>query len=244
MHRFPLILSCTSKRVGRIWAGIKLQVVCKGIHCSKVSFSTFSVVATRVPGFKRLNSLLCLLPNLQNCKQRTTRKAQIPPVSTLTCPLPKRRLIAFSAQPFALATFFKLQGSLFIMAIHTVIYIYTYVCVLLAAHIEAHLLGWHTAHQEVGRSISLKRNCQAVMGFGGQPRALLSPGKQASQGISSLCCTPHDHAHWHACQSKEDFKEERKEESWLVLQTMINTCFMAVITVDNASVAKHRPTII
>lgn len=121
---------------------------------------------------------------------------------------------------------FKLQRPLFIMPVRTIICIHTYVCALLAAHIQAHLSGWHSAHWEVGRSISLKRNCQAVMGFGGQPRALLSPGRQASQRNSRLCCTPHDHAHWHACQSKEDFKEERKEESWLVLQTVIKTYFV------------------
>lgn len=125
--------------------------------------------------------------------------------------------------------FLKLQRPPFTMRVHTIIYIYTYVCALLAAHIQAHLLDWHSAHWEVGRSIPLKHNCQAMMGFGGQPRALLSPGRQASQHNSSSCCIPHDHAHWHTCQSKEDFKEERKEESWLVLQTAIKTHFVAVI---------------
>lgn len=99
------------------------------------------------------------------------------------------------------------------MPIHTIIYIYTHVCALLAAHIEAHLPGWHRAHRDVGRSVSLKQNCQAVRDFGGQPRALLSPGTKASQRHSSLCGTPWEHNHWHACQSKEDFKGERKEES-------------------------------
>lgn len=90
-HRLPLISSCTSKRAGRIWAGSN-QAVCKEIHCSKVSFSTFSAVVTRVPGFKGLNSLLCLLHNLQNSKQRATRKEQILPLSTPTCPLPQKSL--------------------------------------------------------------------------------------------------------------------------------------------------------
>lgn len=97
IHRFPLISSCTSKHVGRMWAGSKLQAVCKRIHCSKVSFSTFPAVVTRVPELKRLNSLLCLLHNLQNCKQRATRKAQILPLSTLTRPLPKRSLSSGSS---------------------------------------------------------------------------------------------------------------------------------------------------
>lgn len=68
--------------------------------------------------------------------------------------------------------------------------VYTYVAALLAAHIQAHLLGWRSARREVGRSVSLKRSCQAVMGFGGQPRALLpSSGRQASQRSSRLCGT-------------------------------------------------------
>lgn len=125
--------------------------------------------------------------------------------------------------------FLKLQRSPFIMLIRTTIYIYMYVCALLAARIQAHLLGWHSAYWEVGRSIPLRHNCQAMMGLGGQPRALLSPGRQASQHNSSLCCIPHDHAHWHTYQSKEDFKEERKEESRLVLQTAIKIHFVAVI---------------
>lgn len=65
----------------------------------KCHFLHFPVEVTRVPRFKRLNSLLCLLHNLQNCKQRETRKAQILPVSTLTCPLVQKkslfRLAAF-----------------------------------------------------------------------------------------------------------------------------------------------------
>lgn len=60
------------------------------------------------------------------------------------------------------------------------IYIYAYISALLAAHIQVHLLGWHTACWEVGRSISLKRSCQAMMGFGGPPRTLLSSGRRAS----------------------------------------------------------------
>lgn len=67
------------------------------------------------------------------------------------------------------------------MPIHIIIYVYTYVCALLAAHIQAHLWGWRSAHREVGRSVSPKCNCQAVMGSGGQPRALLVPGRQTSQ---------------------------------------------------------------
>lgn len=103
MHKFPLISSCTSNCAGRIRAGSKLQMVCKEIHCSEVSFSTFPVVVTRVPGFKRLNSLLCLLHNLQNCKQRATRKAQILPLSTLTYPLSKRSLFRLIALVLSLS---------------------------------------------------------------------------------------------------------------------------------------------
>lgn len=75
-----------------------------------MSFSTFPVVVTRVPGFKRLNSLLCLLHNLQNCKQRATRKAQILPPSTLTCPLSKSSLSSGSLlwySAFRFGTFFQ-----------------------------------------------------------------------------------------------------------------------------------------
>lgn len=246
MHKFPLISSCTSNCAGKIGAGSKLQVVCKEIHCREVSFSTFPVVVRRVPGFQRLNNFLYYII----CKT-ASREQQGKYISflwaLLHAPSPKEvspQAHCFGTQPFASAPFFKLQRSLFIMPIHTIIYIYTYVCALLAAHTQAHLPGWRSAHREVGRSISLKRNCQAVMGFGGQPRALLSPGTKASQRHSSLCGTPREHDHWHTCQSKEDFKEESKEESWLVLQTVIQPYFVEVIIVDNAAVAEHRPTII
>lgn len=130
--------------------------------------------------------------------------------------------------------FLKLQRPPFIMLIHTTIYIYMYVCAMCFAHIffaqiQAHLLGWHSAHREVSRSIPLKHNCQAMMGFGGQPRALLSPGRQASQHNSSSVAYHMTTLHWHTYQSKEDFKGERKEESWLVLQAAIKTHFVAVI---------------
>lgn len=131
MHKFPLISSCTSNCVGGIWAGSKLEVACKEIHWSKVPFSTFPVVDTRVPRSKRLNSLLCLLHNLQNCKQRATRKAQILPLSTLTCSLSKRSLSAglllwYSA--FHFGTFFQI-AKIPIYYAHTYNYLHPHTCV-------------------------------------------------------------------------------------------------------------------
>lgn len=130
MHKFPLISSCTSNCAGRIRAGSKLQMVCKEIHCSEVSFSTFPVVVTRVPGFKRLNSLLCLLHNLQNCKQRATRKAQILPLSTLTCPLSKRSLSSGSLlwySAFRFGTFSQI-AKIPIYSAHTYNYRHVHIC--------------------------------------------------------------------------------------------------------------------
>lgn len=245
MHKFPLISHCTSNCVGRIWAGSKLQVVCKEIQCSEVPFSTFPVV-TRVPRFKRLNRLLCLLHNLQNCKQRATRKAQILPLSTLTCPLSQRSLssgslLCCSAVHFG--SFFQV-AEMRIYYAHPYNYLHLHTCMCSAGCPHgAHLPGWHRAHRDVGRPLSLKRSCQAVTDFGGQPGALPSAGTKASQCHSRLCGTPRGHNHWHACQSKEDFKGERKEESWLVLQTVIQTHFVEVIMADNAAEAEHRPAI-
>lgn len=130
MHKF-LLISSVLETVGGIWAGSKLQVVCKEIHCNKVSFSTFTVVVTRAPRFKRLNSLLCLLHNLQNCKQRATRKAQILPLSTLRCPVSKRSLSAGSLlwySAFCLGTFFQI-AKLPIYYAHTYNYLHPHTCV-------------------------------------------------------------------------------------------------------------------
>lgn len=184
-HRFPPISGSTRRCAGRIPADSQLQEVCKGFT-AVVSFSTFPAVVTEEPGLQRLNSLLCFADYIINCKQKATRKAQILPLSTLKCPSSKEAPLQahrFNSQLFSLATLCTLQRPPFILRVHTVISIYTYVCALPAAHIQAHLWGWHSAHREVGPSVSLKRNCQAVMGFGGQPRALLSPGRQASQQL-------------------------------------------------------------
>lgn len=109
-------------------------MVCKGIHYSKVSFSTFPAVVTRVPGFKRLKSLLCLLYNLQNCKQRATSKAQILLLSTLTCPPPKEVSLQarhFSTQPFVLATFSQIAKTPIYYA-RTYNYLHLHICMCLA----------------------------------------------------------------------------------------------------------------
>lgn len=121
------------------------------------------------------------------------RTVQIPPPSTLTHPFPARSLFSgslFQNSVFHLDNFSQIEDPYLL---------YPYIQPL-----RLHVCSCFAGCPHSGPSARLalcpprswsvrfikKCSCQAMMGFGGQPRALLlSSGRQASQRSSSLCCT-------------------------------------------------------